>query len=112
MPSLYGNGVLLNTRIESIDLPLDRERAPESSHHPAIGADVIKFQTALLTIFQRLVTDLIAADAVFVDLRCLSCFAHPLIRAGAEIISRYNLSGESVFEFQSCVALIVGKDHS
>ena len=41
---------------------------PKGGHHPAVGADVVKLQPALLAIFQPLVADLIAAYLVVVDL--------------------------------------------
>ena len=41
---------------------LDGERTPKGRHYPAIDADVVQSQAALLAIFQPLLADLVSAD--------------------------------------------------
>ena len=76
-PSRAQHHILLGLRIQLVQLLLDAERQPDGRHHPAVGADVVEVETAVLAVFQPFVADLITADPVIVNLG----------RDGAEILS-------------------------
>jgi hypothetical protein len=60
----YGRDILLNAKIQGVNLGLNNEGTSKSRNNAAIGTDVVNSKTAFLTVFQPLLADLVSAHLI------------------------------------------------